>query len=353
MPLSHRALAGLVAAVWGVNFVAIHASLEQFPPLFLAGFRFLLMAVPTMLLVPRPQVPLRWLLGYGIGFGTLQFAFLYLGMAQGMPAGLASLVLQSSAPFTVLIGVALGQRVSRRQAAGLALALVGLGVVGVARSHSAAVLPFLLVLAGGFGWALGNHANARAQAPNALHLTLWMTVVPPLPLIGLALIVEGPADIARSFTTWDDATAWALVGLLYTILIGTVLGSGIWTWLMARHSPGLVAPFSLLVPVAGMTSAWLVLGESVRPAELAGAVLVVAGVLLGSRPRTLAQQVALPRVGGEDGGSLELESGLAEPAGLGEQLPADAGQQVVAGEHAGGHEGVDDGQPRRGAACPT
>ena len=100
MPISHRLLAVSVAVMWGLNFIAIDASLSQFPPFLLVALRFALIAVPTLLLVPRPQVPLRWLLGYGLGFGTLQFLFLYWGMAVGMPAGLASLVLQSSAPFT-------------------------------------------------------------------------------------------------------------------------------------------------------------------------------------------------------------------------------------------------------------
>src|SRR3546814_7950313 len=104
VPVNHRLLACSVAVMWGLNFIASHASLEHFPPLFLAALRFALIAVPTVLLVPRPAVELRWLIGYGLGFGTLQFLFLYWGMAAGMPAGLASLVLQASAPCPVLLG---------------------------------------------------------------------------------------------------------------------------------------------------------------------------------------------------------------------------------------------------------
>lgn len=287
VPISHRLLAALVAVLWGVNFLAIHASLEHFPPLFLVALRFALIAVPTLLLVPRPDVELRWLIGYGVGFGTLQFLFLYWGMAVGMPAGLASLVLQSSAPFTVLLGaVVFGDRITRRQLGGLLIATAGLAVVGWQRAEAASLLPFLLVLAGGFGWAIGNLANARAKAPNPLHLTLWMAVVPPIPMLALSLIFEGPAKIASSLTSWSDPSALpALLGLGYTILLGTLAGSGIWTWLMARHPAGVVAPFSMLVPVVGMTTAWLVLDESLSRGELAGAAIVVLGVLLGSRGR--------------------------------------------------------------------
>lgn len=282
MPIHHRLLAVLVAVLWGVNFLAIHASLEQFPPFLLLALRWTLIAIPTMLFVPRPAVPLRYLLGYGTGFGVLQFAFLYAAMDSGMPTGLASLVLQSSAPFTVLLGLVIGERLSTFRGIGVAIAVLGLGIVGSQHLGGAGWLPFVLTLCGGFGWALGNLASRLADPPKPLHLTLWMTVVPPIPVIGLALAVEGPQLIVNSFLQSGDAWgAWA--GLLYTCVIGTIVGSGIWTWLMARHPASTVAPYSMMVPVVGLTTAWAVLGETVNPIEMTGCAVVVIGVLLTSR----------------------------------------------------------------------
>ncbi len=288
MPVRHRLLAAVVAVLWGLNFLAIDASLQAFPPFFLVAVRFALIAVPTILLVPRPQVRLRHLIGYGLGFGTVQFAFLYLGMAAGMPPGLASLVLQSSGPFTVLLGALLfRERVTGRQAAGLLTACAGLALVGW--GQSVGLLPFLLVLGGGLGWAFGNLATARAHAPNPLHLTLWMAVVPPLPMAALSLVVEGPDRIGASLAGLSDAAARpALLGLAYTVLLATVVGSGIWSWLMTRHGSALVAPFSMLVPVVGLSAAWLLAGETLTWPEAAGAALVVAGVLHAGRRRTPA-----------------------------------------------------------------
>ncbi|MCK9794884.1 EamA family transporter [Isoptericola sp. 4D.3] len=284
MPARHRLLAALVALLWGLNFIAIDASLQHFPPMFLVALRFALIAIPTVLLVPWPDVPVRWVVGYGLGFGALQFLFLYWGMAAGMPAGLASLVLQMSGPFTVLLGATfLRERVSGRQVLGILVAVGGLTLVAWQQAESATVVPFLLTLAGAFGWAIGNICNRQAKPTSPLRLTLWMSVVPPLPMLALSLFVEGPEEIARSLTSWDDpAAVGAVVGLLYTVVVATVLGSGVWTWLMARHPAGVVAPFSMLVPVVGMTAAWLMLGERVTPLEGVGAVLVVGGVLFGS-----------------------------------------------------------------------
>lgn len=296
MPRRHALLAVLVAVLWGLNFVAIHASLEHFPPLFLAALRFGILAVPTLLLVPRPDVPLRWLVGYGLGFGTVQFVGLYLGMAAGFPAGLASLVLQASAPFTVLLGaLLLREELTARRAVGVGVAVTGLAVVGITRAEATSWWPFLLVVLGALGWAFGNLASRLAAAPNPLHLTLWMSVVPPVPLLLAALVVEGPGRIGESLTGWAAPGAGqAWVGLAYTVVLGTVVGSGIWVWLMTRHAAGVVAPFSMLVPVTGILAAWWLLGETPALLELAGGVLVVGGVLVASRASRAARQPVAP-----------------------------------------------------------
>lgn len=285
MSTRDRLLALFVAACWGLNFPATHFALEQFPPFLLVAVRFTLIAVPTLLFVPRPAVPLRWLLGYGVGFGVLQFAFLYLGMANGMPSGLASLVLQASAPFTVVLGAAfLRERVSARQAAGILVAIAGLVLIAVHRAQGAAIAPVLLTVAGGFGWALGNIANRQAHSDSPLRLMLWMSVVPPIPMLALSLAVEGPAaDWSAVRGAASTSAIPALLGLLYIIVIATVVGSGIWTTLMARNPAGQVAPFSMAVPAVGLVGSWLMLGETIDAVEAIGAVTVVAGVLYGVR----------------------------------------------------------------------
>ena len=103
MTTRDRNLALLVVLLWGLNFLAIRAGLDQFPPFFFAALRFLVIAIPVVIFVPRPQVPMRWLVPYGAGFGVLQFGFLFGAMNAGMPTGLASLV-RILAPFTVASG---------------------------------------------------------------------------------------------------------------------------------------------------------------------------------------------------------------------------------------------------------
>lgn len=290
MPLRDKFLAISVAVLWGVNFLAIHAGLEHFPPVFFAALRFAVIAVPTLLLVPRPDVPLRWLLGYGIGFGIVQFGFLFVAMDVGMPTGLASLVLQASAPFTVLLGASLlREQLVARQVAGIAMAIVGLAVIGAHRAQTAALLPVVLTLIAALGWAFGNLASRLARTDEPLRLVLWMSVIPPIPLYILSAVVEGPTTGWRASGELLQGHAWtALLGLTYVVLMGTLLGSGLWTALMRRHPAGVVAPYSLLVPVVGMFAAWLALDEQPDVTELVAGVVIVLGVLLGSpRPPAL------------------------------------------------------------------
>jgi drug/metabolite transporter (DMT)-like permease len=145
-------------------------------------------------------------------------------------------------------------------------------------------------LLGALGWAFGNLAGRLAAAPNPLHLTLWMSVVPPLPLLAMSLLWEGPAaDGAALRAAVTVAGLPGLLALGYLAVLATVVGAGIWTALLRRYPAGVVAPYSLLVPVVGIGLAALVLGERPGAVELVSAVVIIAGVLLGT-PRPPARE---------------------------------------------------------------
>jgi O-acetylserine/cysteine efflux transporter len=316
VPLRDRLLALIVAVCWGVNFPATAIGLEHFPPLLMVALRFTLLAIPTMIFIPRPQVPLRWFLGMGIGMGTVQFALLYVAMAIGMPSGLASLVLQSCVPFTVVLGaVLLRERLSGRQVLGVVVAVAGLTVIAVHRAaegSATALVPVLLTVGAGLGWAVGNICSRQARAPRPLHLTLWMSVVPPIPLLALSLLLEGPRRDWDSLRTAFSLDALpSVLGLLYIVLVASLIGYGLWNTLLARHASSVVAPFAMLVPVVGVLSAWLFFDEVPDLVELLAGVLVVGGVLYGSRtgrPRGPSDPVALRQAQGT-----EAAQGTSEP----------------------------------------
>ncbi|MBA8958046.1 O-acetylserine/cysteine efflux transporter [Rhodococcus percolatus] len=299
-----RLLGLTVVVLWGLNFLAIRAGLDHFPPFFFAALRFFVIAIPVILFVPRPQVPLKWLLVYGLGFGVGQFAFLFWAMHVGMPTGLASLVLQSSAPFTVVLGaVLLRERLRPAQVCGLLVAMAGMTLIGWDRAQHAALLPVALTLLAGLSWAVGNIGNRKAASDQPMRLMLWMCVIPPLPMLALSFGVEGPSAGWNSLTSSLEGTGpLALAGLAYIVILGTVAGSGLWTALLSRYPAGMVAPFSLLVPIVGIGASWLVLHEEPSVLSLIGGAVVIAGAAATQvsgrvRPSTLSRSRAPARVG--------------------------------------------------------
>ena len=285
MPPRHLALAVLIAIVWGVNFVVIHAGLQHFPPLLFSALRFTFVAIPAVFVVGRPRVPWRWVVAVGFSLGVASFGLLFVGIDQGMPAGLSSLVLQTQVIFTVAFaGVVLGERPRRAQILGAAIALAGLAVIATDRASSSPVLPFLLVIAAAAAWGVSNVCTRIAQPPDGLALMVWASLVAPLPLLGLALAFEGPQQIGDALRGIDLGGIGALA---YIVGPSTLFGFAAWSGLLRRYPAATVAPFTLLVPVFGIAAAALTLGERPSAPELGGAALVILGLLYGlARPRS-------------------------------------------------------------------
>ncbi|MFD0413935.1 EamA family transporter [Streptomyces sp. NPDC127108] len=279
---THILLAVLVAAVWGVNFVVIEIGLDHFPPLLFSALRFLVAALPAVFFVGRPKVAWKWLVGVGLALGVAKFGLLFIGMDAGMPAGLSSLVLQIQAVFTALIAFAvLGERPARIRVVGMAVALAGIAVAAVHEGASGPLTAFGLTVAAAACWGVSNVLTRKAAPPDALNFMVWVSTVPILPLLGLSLLFEGPSRDLDALRSLD----WQGVGIIvYVAWITTVFGFGVWGYLLRRHPASTVAPFSLLVPVFGMSSAALFLDESVGALQWCAAALLVGGVALASLP---------------------------------------------------------------------
>ncbi|UYU33628.1 O-acetylserine/cysteine exporter [Siccibacter colletis] len=277
-------LAMLVVVAWGLNFVVIKVGLHNMPPLLLAGLRFLLVAFPALLFVARPKIPLRLMLGYGLTISFGQFAFLFSAINFGMPAGLASLVLQAQAFFTIILGaVMFGERLQRRQLVGITLAVFGILVLVEASltGQHVALLGFMLTLAAAFSWACGNIFNKKImmleQRPAIMSLVVWSALIPIVPFFVASLLLDGPAVMLRSLVEIDTVTVASLV---YLAFVATIIGYGIWGTLLGRYETWRVAPLSLLVPVVGLASAALLLDEHLSLLQMIGAVMIMAGLYI-------------------------------------------------------------------------
>lgn len=282
MPLSDYAKALLIVVVWGVNFVVIKWGLAGLPPLLLGALRFTLAALPAIFLIRRPAVPWRWLVAYGLTVGLCQFGFLFSALYVGMPAGLASVVLQSQAFLTLVLAACLiGEHWTRPQLAGLLFAGAGLALIGASHGHGMTLLGFLFTVAAATCWAASNivvrKMTQEGHHPDMLALVVWSSLVPPLPFLALSLAIEGPS------TVWAALAGFSLQSLAavaYLSFGATLLGYSLWSGLLARHPANRVAPFSLLIPVVGLSTAALLLDEWPSPLQWGGSALLIVGLVV-------------------------------------------------------------------------
>ena len=294
-------LAPVVVIAWGMNFVVIKIGLDGVPPMLLGALRFTLAAFPAVFFVRRPQLSLRWLLAYGLTISFGQFAFLFSAMYVGMPAGLASLVLQAQAFFTLgLASLFLHERIRAQNIVGLVVAAAGLALIGMQGGHTMTVAGFLLTLCAAVSWALGNIVTKRVGKVDLVGLVVWASLIPPLPFFALSYVFEGPRQIAAALSGISASSMFAVV---YLAFVATLLGYGLWSRLLSLYPASQVAPFSLLVPIIGLASASLLLGEQLSAAQIAGAAFVIMGLVINVSGGRMVQRLRVALLSSWDEGT--------------------------------------------------
>lgn len=280
MQLKHILWAVLVAAIWGVNFVVIRIGLDDFPPILLNALRFTLAGALFAWFIPRPKIPIVNIVAVGFTLGVAKFTLLFIGMDVGMPAGLSSLVLQSQAFFTMLLAaVILDERPKSAQLAGMAVAFAGLGTIALDLGQTSVGNAFIIVLGAAACWGAANILIKRSGAEDMLGLMVWASLAAAPPLMALSLVFEGPDRVMNALSA---ITFKGYGAVAYLAFAATLVGFGLWGRLLKIYPAGLVAPFSLLVPVFGLSSAALVLDETLSPLKIVGAGLVIIGLAVNA-----------------------------------------------------------------------
>ena len=297
--LSGRDLAAAlgVIVIWGLNFVAMKFALHDFTPFQLGAARYCLAVLPLVFFIRAPQLHWKWVLLYGLFQGVGQFGFLFSALKVGMTAALASVLMQTQVFFSALFGfVLLRERMSRPLVGGLILAAGGLACFGLnfvsGGNASTTLLGFMLNLCAAAMWAASNIVARKTQQSSPhyepLQFLVWSSLVPILPFMLMSLLFD-PSP-ATPEMAWSSSAKWISVpwtswlAIAYLGWIATIWAYAMWTGLLKRHATNRVAPFSLGVPVVGLTAGMLVLGEAVSAWQWAGIALVVAAlgcVMLG------------------------------------------------------------------------
>ncbi len=282
-----------VVVIWGLNFVAMKFALRDFTPFQLGAARYVFAVLPLVLLVKAPRLHWKWVLLYGLCQGVGQFGFLFSALKVGMTAALASVLMQTQVFFTAIFGfVLLHERPGRPLQLGLLLAALGLACfamnyiapVGGGSGAATTFWGLVLNLCAAAMWAASNIVARKAQQSNssydALGFVVWSSLVPVIPFTIFALAFDAP----EVRWNWLAAPASGWLSVAYLGWVATILAYAMWTGLLKRHPANRVAPFSLGVPVVGLATGMVVLGEVVTAWQWAGVALVVAAlavVMLG------------------------------------------------------------------------
>lgn len=275
----HVVLAVLITAIWGVNFSVIKLGLATVDPFILAGIRFSLCALPAIFFIRKPDVPWRYIIGYGLVFGIGLWGMVNLGIKAGLSAGIASLVLQFSAFFTLLLGGwVFKEALTRFQVLGMLIALAGLLCIIMISDGSVSLPGVLLVLVGAVSWSVANIINKKTSTKDVFGFLVWSSAFSPIPLFALDYAVNGSAGYT-TFVNQVDTTA--VLSILFQVYPNTLFAYWIWNSLLKTYPVSTVAPLSLLVPIFGMFGSVFLFNESVPPSKVLAVVLIVLGLAVG------------------------------------------------------------------------
>ncbi|MDC0948589.1 EamA family transporter [Gammaproteobacteria bacterium] len=281
-------LATLVTAIWGLNFSVIKIGLSSLDPFTLAGVRFLLCAFPLVFFVRKPDVPMSYVASYGILFGVGLWGMVNLGIYFGTSAGIASLTLQTSVFFTIIMGVVfLQEKVEKSKIAGFILAILGLVFILNLADGSVTYIGLALIVIAALSWSMSNVIVKKSGATRIFSLMIWSSLFSPIPLFLLAYFTQGQEVFFSFLSNIDNKAIFSIFFQVYPV---TLFGYWVWNTLINKYDISKVAPLSLLVPIFGLLGSYIIFDEEMSTGKIVACVLIISGLLVNVFGHKLQKQ---------------------------------------------------------------
>lgn len=288
LPIKDLAIILFVTVCWAFNLIVIKFTIQTISPLTLGAIRFLFVAFPLVFFIKRPKMPISKLLLIGIILGVAKFSLLFLGIQKGISVGVCALTLQTQVIFTAIISYFFfGSRLLKREIAGIFLALCGIAMLGFQAIGSSTTIGFILVLLSALSWGISNNISRTFKGINILQLTVWMSLIPPIPYFLLSQVFEGP-DVF--FISLQHFGWFEIIATAYIVFVATLFGLTGWTWLMRQHNPAKVSIYGLLIPVFSLFFGWLFLGERLTNLDILACIVVFSGLIINQWPKYQSKQ---------------------------------------------------------------
>ncbi len=279
-----------VAVIWGVNISFIKISVAEFPPIFLTGLRFLMVALLLIWWVRPPWKQMRMIGLISFAFGGVHFGSIFYGL-RGVDVSIVAIFSMLGVPFSVLFArLLLNERFGWRKSCGMAIAFAGVLILLGEPAATASPLHMAVLFMAVVAWGLGNNLVKMLGPVNNFALNAWMGLFASVQLLLASWLLE-----AGQLNALQNASAQAWLGLVYVVLMATVTGYGLWYYLVGKYDVGRVVPFTLLVPVAGVLTGVLMMGDDLSLSKVVGGAVTLAGVaIIQLRWRRSLKATALP-----------------------------------------------------------
>jgi O-acetylserine/cysteine efflux transporter len=280
MQLKDFLIAVTVTCIWGVNFSVIKLGLASLDPFMLSGLRFLLCALPLVFFIKKPDVKFIYLISYGIFFGVGLWGMVSLGIYFGISAGMASLVLQMSVFFTIVLSYfILGDTIDISKKIAFVLALFAIGLIITITDGSVTYIGLAFVLFGALSWAITNIIIKKAQITQVFAFIVWSSLFSPIPLFLLAYLTQGEIVYIEFFQNLNQT---AIFSILFQVYPTTLLGYWIWNSLLTKYPVSIVAPITLLVPLFGLLGSYFIFDETIGSIKIFACILIVVALIINT-----------------------------------------------------------------------
>ena len=280
----------LICLFWATNFLTSAHALREVPPFLFTAMRMGLLAV---LLVGFMRVPPRaqWKRLFAVAMlnGVLHFGTSFLALKLAGNLSSPAIVTQVYVPMSVLLAWWwLGERFGWRTGAAIAVSFLGVLVLGFDPLVLQAPASLLLMLVSAFFLALGTVLMRPLAGVSPFAMQGWTAVIALGPLLALSAWLEPGA-----FAGLDQASPAVWTGVLFSALVSSLAGHGLYFHLIQRHPVATITPWLLLVPVLVTVSGIVLHGDRPGPRLLLGGAMVLGGVL-GVALRGLATRRPAP-----------------------------------------------------------
>ncbi|WP_027597956.1 drug/metabolite exporter YedA [Pseudomonas sp. MOIL14HWK12:I2] len=269
--------------VWGSTYLVIRIGVAHWPPLLMAGLRFLiagslllgwlrLRGTPWPTARETAAAAVIGILLLGIGNGGVTLAEHW-----GVTSGIAALSIATVPLFTLLFGLLWGQRNTLLEWAGIALGLLGIALLNLGDTMSATPLGAAVILLAAAAWAFGS---------------IWSRYL-PLPRGAMAsaveMLVAGAALLGASYLGGERLQHWPALGgwlaLGYLVVFGSLIAFSAYLYLLGRVRPAAATSYAYVNPVVAVLLGTLFVGERIGPAEMLAMLVIVGAVVLIGLPQ--------------------------------------------------------------------